>query len=283
METDVLLLNEKIENLFNEAWQIISDYETWIDHGGHNTQAQYFDEKISQFDERVTWVNTELFNHIAVLSEKLNLGDHAKEIKRDFRNIKAGKEENMRLDDVKRHDQAGVFYSPVLQHINTLYAPISSLVRSRAPSQMDVVERILKRTPWIVRQAHGDTGASKEKDVENCIFEILEHAFSDTKSQVPIPQKTKTYKMDLAISSLKTGIEVKFAKNKAGFNKAVGEIYTDIKGYSNDPKWQRFYALIYLKNHVSDATNLFNEFRDVNAPVQWTPIIVTELKPDDNI
>ena len=77
------------------------------------------------------------------------------------------------------------------------------------------------------------------------------------------------------------GIEVKFAKDKAGFNKVVGEIYTDMKGYSGDFKWRKFYALIYLKNHISDAEKLFSEFKDVKAPINWIPIIVTELNTHD--
>ena len=213
------------------------------------------------------------------MGEKVGLSGYAKSIRADLKKIQAGKNKKNYLQKIERHDASDTFYSPALQRIRLFYSPFLPLMSTEVKTSTDVLERILKRTPEIVLYKHGAKGASKEKDVENCLYEVLSHSFSDASAQVTIPQRTKNYVMDLAVHSLMTGIEVKYAKSKTGFKKAVGEIYTDMKGYSGDYKWRKFYALIYLKNHISDAEKLFDEFKEVNAPMHWLPIIVTELKP----
>ena len=279
MEPNDILLNDATSDLFKNASQILSEFDDFINYSGHDTECPEFQDEITEFEERLEWVILNLFAHIATLSEKIGLGSHAMAVRDDLTKIRAGELLEIRLDDIKRHDRADEFYSPAVQHLWVLYAPIASLMSLEVKTTSDVLERILKRTPEIVSNKFGTKGASKEKDVELALYEILEHSFLDAASQITIPQKTKNYVMDLAVYSLMTGVEVKFAKNKRGFKKAVGEIYTDMKGYSGDHKWRKFYALIYLKNHISDAEKLFDEFKEVNAPLHWIPIIVTELKP----
>ena len=279
MEPNDILLNDATSDLFKNASQILEEYDDFISYGGHDSDSPEFNDETTEFDERLEWVILNLFTHIATLAEKIGLGSHAMAVRDDLNKIRSGELLDISLNDIKRHDRADVFYSPAVQHLRVLYAPIASLMSLKVKTTSDVLERILKRTPEIVSNKYGSKGASKEKDVELALHEILEHSFPDAASQITIPQKTKNYVMDLAVHSLMTGVEVKFAKNKRGFKKVVGEIYTDMKGYSGDHKWRKFYALIYLKNHISDAEKLFDEFKEVNAPLHWIPIIVTELKP----
>ena len=179
MEPNEILLNDATSNLFERAEKIISDYEDFIySCTGRDTATAEFEMEHDEFLDSMEWVNLSLFSHIAALAEKIGLSDHAKVIRENLQKIRddelliIGLDEKVRLNDIQRHDRAEVFFSPALQHLRLLYAPIASLMSVEVNSSMDVLERILKKAPEIIFNKFGTKGASKEKDVEDALYEI---------------------------------------------------------------------------------------------------------------
>ena len=85
----------------------------------------------------------------------------------------------------------------------------------------------------------------------------------------------KTYSIDLGVESLMAGIEVKFVDSESDAKKSVDDVYTDMKGYSNDDRWRSFYALFYQTGPYLTLGQIEHEFKRVGVEKNWTPIVVT--------
>lgn len=56
----------------------------------------------------------------------------------------------------------------------------------------------------------------------------------------PVVKPNKNYYADIYIDELRTGIEVKLAKDEAGLNAAIAAIDDDIKGCPSHPHYKNF-------------------------------------------
>jgi hypothetical protein len=55
----------------------------------------------------------------------------------------------------------------------------------------------------------------------------------------------------------------------------LGEIYTDIHGYSGSADWTHFYAVIYMTGAFMTRHQIEAEWKLTNVPHNWKCILVT--------
>lgn len=119
-----------------------------------------------------------------------------------------------------------------------------------------------------------NTLPGKEHDVQNALHGILGLAFPDVIREAAAPKQTKSYHPDFAINSIRTAIEVKFAKDEVGAKTAVGALYEDMHGYANS-SWAHFIGFIYMAGNFLTEDQVKAELAESNAPKEWSVVVVT--------
>lgn len=85
----------------------------------------------------------------------------------------------------------------------------------------------------------------------------------------------KLHRTDLAVPSLRTVVEFKFARTLTTAKSCVDEFYSDMKAYTQTHQWAHFYAVLYIRGNFMTQVNLDQAFKEKNADRNWTPILLT--------
>lgn len=171
----------------------------------------------------------------------------------------------------------GDFHSKTLGYFWSFHKTISSLIDPDAietdeRKQRTMLEVILKNTSKIVHDRK--TVPESEADVRNCVYDLLIHVFPDTMREVSIAQVSGTRKADIAIPSIKTAIEFKYAVTLGEAKKVIGGFYEDMHVYAGSEDWKHFYAVLYMAKPFFTTEQIKAEFGHVGANRNWSPILV---------
>jgi hypothetical protein len=115
---------------------------------------------------------------------------------------------------------------------------------------------------------------SSEKDVRQCIYDLLLHVFPDTVREIPIAKVSKSYKPDIGVRSLKAAVEYKFADSEKEAKSAIGGIYEDVAGYAGSDDWKTFFGVIYMTDAFYTQAQVEAEFKSSNVNAAWRPLVV---------
>jgi hypothetical protein len=141
-------------------------------------------------------------------------------------------------------------------------------VTSKSTSEIALLERLLRRFHWIVRQLkhrHDDRSPlsiQDEYDVQDLVHAILRGLFDDVRSEEYTPSYAGgASRMDFLLKSEQIALEIKFAGPSLR-DKHIGEqLIVDIKRYQAHPDCRRLICFVYdplgdLKNPSGLETDL---------------------------
>jgi len=146
------------------------------------------------------------------------------------------------------------------------------MTRGRAVTGPGVFETVLQNTPKIIEAKN--LVPSNEAQVRHAVMEVLGFCFRDVVREIPISKNIKVYKPDIGVTSLMAAPEYKFIDSREKAKQSLGELYTDMKGYSGRYDWRSFYAVLYMTGPFYSQKDVDEEFRVVKADLSWTPIVV---------
>jgi hypothetical protein len=143
---------------------------------------------------------------------------------------------------------------------------------------LDYLENVLKSTNRILKERN--IKPTKEAEVYNGVKLVIEATFSNSKASYPggqkkvISQMAKCYIPDILIPDLNCAIEYKFAKSEKDLNETIDQVLVDVKGYSNDLIYNRFYAVFYVKTGVTTEMRFNQIWNEKKFPSNWRPIFI---------
>lgn len=182
-----------------------------------------------------------------------------------------------KLQDVG-HDpyDPDMLYSDPLTFLSQRLEALTSLlgVAEDSPdvANLALLERILRSAPHIL--ADRKVAPTSEAEMRRPIFDVLKVVFPDCRAEVPVPHIFKTYKADVAMSSLSAMVEFKFAADEKELRHQLDGIFADMNGYAGDPQWSRFFAVFYTVGAIAAPERMLEEFKLARADMAWKPIVV---------
>jgi hypothetical protein len=221
----------------------------------------------SDHEKTLRFYLTNLYRDVAILAERLGVPIFAKNVRKTLKSC--GDKE---LAAMNLLDGADEFYSVRLKEVHWLFKPLATMTDGHAVTGLEIFETILRNAPNIIRAKNLEP--TKELDVTNAVFEVLQFAFHDVVRDIQIPQLVKTYRPDFGVRSLMAAAEIKFATSEQEIKTSLDGIYTDMKGYSGHPDWRTFFAVIYTTEAILNQDKLEKECRGVSAEKNWSSIIV---------
>lgn len=266
MRREEVLLAESIQRIFDE---IHSARVKLHDAAERSTQESIADPDDHEYDDArdaLAYLIEKVYRDTAILAEGLGLPQLAAQINAE--RIAAGTDFTNSF--FTHHDQLP--HLPHLARARAHYTSLCVMTNAAATTVQDVLATILRNTGKLIAQ-RGLTPSS-ETQVRNAMLDYIQLAFEDARKEVPIPKKFKTYKVDIAIPSLRTAIEYKYVKTANEMKACLDGIYADMKGYGGDDAWRTFYAVFYMTDPFFRQDEVDEEFALVQADLNWTPILV---------
>ncbi|WP_122356199.1 hypothetical protein [Pseudomonas coronafaciens] len=260
-------LLKDIDEQLSDAWNSVYKLQELSHHYDHqNDVNEDYDEEILYFASKIERIHLS----ICVLIESLGYS-------RLLKNFKSGYANYADKPTVCSPNRDGDFHSKTLGYFWNFHRTISSLVNPSTietdeQKQRAMLEVILKNTSKIVHDS--DSIPNSEADVRNCVYKLLTHVFPDTKREVPIVQVSGTYKADIAIPSIKTAIEFKYAITQEAAKIVIGGFYEDMRVYAGCEDWKHFYGVLYMAKPFFTIEQIQAEFAHVGANRNWLPILV---------
>lgn len=180
------------------------------------------------------------------------------------------------LDKVNQiRNEPWALYSLPLQFVEQTYEAARKMLRGdddRTYSAMQLFISILRQTAHLLYDRNIEP--TSENEVRNVVYDTLKIVFPDTLREVPVAHIFKTFRGDIGVPSLKVLTEVKYANSEQELKAQLDGIYADMRGYSGDPQWERFFALIYTTKAIASQARIFEAFKHAEADANWTPIVV---------
>jgi hypothetical protein len=138
---------------------------------------------------------------------------------------------------------------------------------------LDYLENILKSTALILEDKK--IVPTNEAQVYNAVKVLCRATFPDGKfSPEPFNKTAKCYKPDILIPSLNCAIEYKYAENEKELARTIDEILIDVRGYSDHPIFNVFFAVFYVKSGQVIEERFKNIWNEKKFPKNWTGLIV---------
>jgi hypothetical protein len=211
-----------------------------------------------------------LFDTMVMIYEALDLVKSLNTFTEGFNNVEG------EVDEIQYHyDDFDWYWSRHISYLSeklNILAPIVS-VPPVMEGQRQIVRNVLRQTPVLLKTL--SINPSKELHVQQQLEWILRLSFPDIVKNPPIPKPTKTYKPDLGIDSIETAIEVKFLEDKAHAGTIMGQLYEDMRGYSNAASFTQFFGLIYMTGAHLSQDVVDAEAKAVGVPKNWEIFTVT--------
>lgn len=186
------------------------------------------------------------------------------------------KGQESKLSELESPDEdPEITYSPALTMITRYIEAVGALADDDAEETVDaiaIVENLLEQTPHILHARN--VTPTCEADVHKVMLDIFETVFSSTINKPSIAQTLKHYEPDVGIPELGIAIEFKFATDKNSVKNDVDQIYADMHGYSGDPSYDRFYAVIYTTEPLYTTAKVLKQWEVTKADVRWKPLMV---------
>lgn len=180
------------------------------------------------------------------------------------------------LNKTEHHDQdPELMYSEPLiwlsQVVDAVEPHVSSEPRKLSMGRAELV-RILRETGVYLKRL--DITPTSEAEVCRPTRALLRSVFPDTVSEFSLPQPHKTYRLDMGVQSLRTGVEFKFAASEQELKVELDGIFADMRGYKGSRDWERFIAVFYTAGPVESQRRIEETFRIVEADFEWRPLVV---------
>ena len=191
------------------------------------------------------------------------------------------------LEDEKRllkHDDNGIeTYEPGLIILNKFRSYLEVFTEFDTPpifanyniNGYEILEEILKNTQHIVENVKDDI--KKEADIYSQVSWVLKMIFVSTRrlNKARVIKGINTYKPDILIPELKTAIEYKYIRIWKDLSIHLDQVKTDADNYTDDPEYNRFYAVFYISSQKLISEKAFlSEWGDKNFPSNWKAIVV---------
>lgn len=136
---------------------------------------------------------------------------------------------------------------------------------------LSYLENMLNATSVILN----GTKITNESTINKKMRSLCHSIFPDAKFPTETFIKTaKEYKPDVLIPSLNCAIEYKYANEEKKLINIIDEILIDVKGYSNHPTYQIFYAVFYVKSGIWSPKRFYKVWNEKKFPGNWKAIYI---------
>lgn len=141
-------------------------------------------------------------------------------------------------------------------------------------SKIEILEKILNHTNIIIQSYNKNI--TSEAAIYNTVKPICQWCFPDYQdaSNYSFQKTAKCYFPDILIPSLKCAIEYKYAKTETDLTRMMEQILADVQGYSNNPSYNKFYAVFYISFSGLSRERFGEIWNSFHFPKNWKPICV---------
>ncbi|PNA00939.1 MULTISPECIES: hypothetical protein [unclassified Pseudomonas] len=206
------------------------------------------------------------FREICLLAEKLGVPQGLSTFQRDFENALGTSELEPCMNE-------GRGFSPALKVLEVFFNSLQVISGHTRTTANQAFEHILRSTPKMFDDLFAPP--ANEAEVRNAVLKVAQFAFPDIQREAVIPGSLKLHRTDLAVPSLRTVVEFKFARTLTTAKSCVDEFYSDMKAYTQTHQWAHFYAVLYIRGNFMTQVDLDQAFKEKNADRNWTPILLT--------
>lgn len=135
------------------------------------------------------------------------------------------------------------------------------------------LDNILRNTARIVNQMKVQIG--NESDVYSAVKIVIESVFpSSRKGKSAFHKTAQEYKPDILIPEIKTAVEYKYATTESRLTKIIDDIHADVKGYTGDPDYERFYAVFYVSTDLWGLPKFKQIWKEKDFPDNWKGLYI---------
>lgn len=190
---------------------------------------------------------------------------------------------------VEEGDATNIF----LDKLRLFLSPLGILDETSSESQPEIdhslkigiqfLETILENTATALHNL--DVIPTSEPEVYNAMKKVIYPIFPSSKDATSGFFSTlKAYKPDILIPEIETAVEYKYADSEEKLKKFLGEIAEDVKGYTGDPKYKTFYAVIYVTTDFIGKQRFQEAWKGHQFPDHWKGVyVVGNGKPKSKI
>lgn len=226
------------------------------------------DEYLEEASNAIRSKTVEAFAALRVIFELLGLKSSLKALEAEFSATSKTMGKVQYFDEyLAPHTDAVDLISSRLHLLTPLFETPTAI-----REQQGILHQILTQVPQYVEGV--GHSPCREKDLQDTLDVVLRLPFPDLIREPYIPKQTKTYHPDFGIESIETALEIKFVKNKKKSKEVLGELYEDMKGYSNS-RYSLFVALIYMTSNFLTQAQVEAEWEKVASPKDWKVHVVT--------
>lgn len=235
-----------------------------------NSGTLHAKEEQEYLTQKIDYLVDKLYLKVVFVLELYNLNEMLNCFKSEFKALKP-------KNDAERLPLTDDITCPILDLISNYFSAITSSIgyddnKPNVYLKGEILETILESTSKIIYSEKIEP--KSEKQVVDPVVKYVESAFADTVKDVRLPKPTKCYKPDFAIPSLQTCVEYKFADNAEEVKKEMGQIYTDLHGYSGSKDWTFFYVVMYMTGPYVTEKQVKEELKMVKFDENWKFILV---------
>jgi hypothetical protein len=259
---EVVRLLDAVRKRIGDAQAQANSYEEVLNHS--DEQWGPLEELEQQESSKLEHTLTQAYRTMCVFLERAGLNLALADLKEEWNSYKDGLSELKDWDDEPEYK-----YSPALIFLNNqlrVFEALENDLTAEQP-QIEIVRRIVKNTAQVVALAPAPPAS--EADIQRALHAHLRVGFPDARREAAVAQPTKTYKPDIAIDSLRTAIEVKFADSEEKAKVALGGLYEDMKGYAGDRAYTTFTAVVFMNDAYISQDVLDAEAARVGVLKDW--------------
>ncbi len=200
---------------------------------------------------------------------------------REFLGDTSGKfDKDRAAQDFKEHTyQINARYNVFLSRLRMFLAPFEVVRGSAAYRQqagVGYLESVLRNTAHLLRALQ--VCPTSESDVVREMRRLLRLMFpgSDDAPAARFIKAHKTYKPDLVFPELGALVEYKYIDSEEDLKAHLGQLADDAHGYSDDPQYHLFYAVMYLTRDFWGEERRERAWREFKLPPNWVPLYVVD-------
>lgn len=206
------------------------------------------------------------FGDLRILAETLGQRDCVGRIKL-YEEKSHGKFASVRFDN-----ESDDTYSPTLDQAKSYLDSLLAASDFRATEDPQPFENILRNTAKIILRA--GVSPSKETDVKDTVFEVLQTAYPDAVRKQAIAHPVKSYVPDFASKAAQAVAEYKFARNVGELKTACDHLAKSMLGYSGDDTWAEKFGVIYLTSPFASQLDVDAQCKSIGMPEDWRIIVL---------
>ena len=228
----------------------------------YNDRGPPLEELEAQESSQLEHNLTQAYRTMCMFLERADLHVALADLREEWKVYKdeLGSLKSWEEDPEHRYSRALLFLK---DHLRVFEALENDLTAEQ--SHVEIVRRIVKNIAHVV----ASQPPKSETEVQRMLHAHLRVGFPDARREATVAQPTKTYKPDIAIDSLRTAVEVKFADSEEKAKVAVGGLYEDMKGYAGDRAYTTFTGVIFMNDAYLSQDIVDAEAARVGVPKDW--------------